>query len=82
MKFIVKWEEKGWIKALGLHHAFVALLGIGLGHLFGIGVFMAIFFIGWYASREWGGGVYPPATFEVMDFMAPVLVATLYMGIF
>ena len=83
-KFIFKQEEKGWFKALGLHHASLTFLLIAAGNFIsaGTGVFFAIFSIGWYASREYGTGPYPPVFFEYMDFISPSIVAVLYLIFF
>jgi hypothetical protein len=45
-------------------------------------VFSAVM-VGWYGSREWGGGnAYPPKSFEVMDFISPLAVALIYNLVF
>ena len=79
MKIIFK-KEKGWPHALGLHHVAATVGFITVGHLFGLGDYMAVFSIGWYLSREYKefhdrrGG-----EFEIMDFLSPALTATLYL---
>jgi len=76
-----KWlfgHKDTWFKNFGLHHASVTAVVIALGHLIGLGSLMAAIMVGWYASREYGGQTYPPKSFEVMDFVAPVLVAIIY----
>lgn len=40
---------------------------------------MAIFFMGWYASREYGNGPKPPATFEILDFLSPAVISVGYL---
>ena len=79
MKLIFMPPYKNWFKGLGLHHASIVLGSVIVAHFIGVGDFMAIFGIGWYASREWGWGVYPPSTFEVMDFVSPAIVSSLYL---
>tara|TARA_R110000772_G_C13310276_1_gene440177 strand:- start:20124 stop:20384 length:261 start_codon:yes stop_codon:yes gene_type:complete len=79
VKIIVKIEQKGWFKGLGLHHASITLAAIIIGHILGFGAFMAIFFMGWYASREYGNGPKPPATFEILDFLSPAVISVGYL---
>jgi|TARA_R110000803_G_scaffold70436_2_gene133362 hypothetical protein len=78
----VFWQPyKSTFKKLGLHHASITAVAIGLGHLIApqMGHVMAVFCLGWYGSREWGGGnAYPPKSFEVMDFCAPLAVSLTY----
>lgn len=76
----VKIEQKGWFKGLGLHHALIVAFGILLGYYIGIGDFMAAFGVGWYACKEYGQQIYPPKTFEVMDFVSPFMVAFIYLN--
>jgi len=77
-KFIVKTDQKGWFKGYGLHHASLTALCILLFSMVGMGDFGAAFAVGWYASREYGGP-YPPAVFEVFDFVSPLMVALIYL---
>lgn len=79
-KLIVKMEQKGWFKGAGLHHASIVAFGILLGHYIGIGNFMAAFGVGWYACKEYGPKIYPPKTFEIMDFVSPFMVAFIYLN--
>lgn len=82
MKFIIKWEQKGRFKALGLHHAAVAALFIYISHEFGFGDYGAAAIIGWYARHEYGHGPKPPKVFEILDFVSPVIVSGLYFYLF
>jgi len=81
-KFIVKTDQKGWFKGYGLHHASLTVLCILLFSMVGMGGFGAAFAVGWYASREYGNGPYPPAVFEVFDFVSPLMVALIYNLVF
>lgn len=83
-RFIFKPEQKGWFRALGLHHAFVTLLAIAIGHLIHpySGAYIAAFMTGWYLQREWGGGILPGLEFEYMDFISPALLSTAYLIVF
>jgi ABC-type antimicrobial peptide transport system permease subunit len=79
MKIIFK-KEKGWLKALGLHHAAITLIVLSIGHFIGIGDFLAAFAIGWYGCKEMSGQVFPlPQYFEIMDFISPALVSIIYL---
>jgi len=80
-KLIVKIDQKGWFKGLGLHHASIVAFGILLGSLLGIGGFMAAFGAGFYACKEYGPQIYPRAYFEIMDFASPLIVAIIYLAI-
>lgn len=79
MKIVIKWKEKGWFAALGLHHGLLTAACIFIFSLFGVGWFGAVFAIGWYAQREYGNGPYPPKTFEIMDFMSPLIIGLVYL---
>jgi len=79
-KLIMK-KEKGKLQALGLHHAGLTALAILIGHLLGFGDFMAAAACGVYFRNEWGSQLKPPETFEYMDFIAPVVVAILYLSV-
>jgi len=83
-KFIIDIKSKGWFRGMGLHHASLTFLLIAAGHFIsaGIGGFLAVFAIGWYASREYGTGIYPPVFFEIMDFVSPAIIAGLYLIFF
>jgi hypothetical protein len=81
-ELIVKIDKKGWFKGCGLHHAAIVAFVILLGHYVGFGEFLAAFGVGWYGSREYGGGTYPPNSFEVMDFASPLIVALIYNLVF
>lgn len=81
-KFIFMPPAKGWFKGLGLHHASLTAILIAALTTVGLGWFGAAFAIGWYGSREWGWDIYPPKTFEVMDFVSPTVVAVLYLVIY
>lgn len=80
-KFVFKLEQKGWFKALGLHHARIALIPAVVGLLFTyfgftvLGAFISSGGFWWYASREYGNGPKPPKEFEVMDFVSPAVVS-------
>ena len=80
--FIFNPSKKGWLKALGLHHALISVGWILFFSLFNIGWFGAAWSAGWYGSREYGNGPYPPKTFEYMDFMAVVVVNILYFTLY
>ena len=79
-ELIVKIDKKGWFKGCGLHHAAIVALVILLGHYVGFGEFMAAFGVGWYGCKEYGGQIYPPKVFEVMDFVAPAMVSLIYLA--
>ena len=81
MKIVFKKPNANWFHGLGLHHASIVLFVVGLGHFIGMGHFMAIFAIGWYASREWGWDIYPPRTLEVLDFISPAVISIIYLWI-
>jgi hypothetical protein len=76
----VFWQPyKSTFKKLGLHHASITLVITAIGHLIGLGTVFSAVMVGWYGSREWGGGnAYPPKSFEVMDFASPLAVALIY----
>lgn len=80
-KMIFMPSHKGWFKGLGLHHASITVGWIMLGWIFGIGWFGGACAIGWYGQREYGNGPYPPRTFEVMDFVSPVLTSLIYFAL-
>lgn len=86
-KFVFKLEQKGLFKALGLHHACIALIPLGLGLVcayFGfevLGAVIASWGLWWYASREYGNGPYPPKEFELMDLVSPAIVSLSYFPI-
>jgi len=79
---------------LGLHHASITIgfiLAFGLifkiiGLIFGLisfsfwigGQVGAVWGAGWYCSREYGNGPYPPRSFELMDFVSPLIVCILF----
>lgn len=81
MKIIFMPPYKSWFKGLGLHHASIALIPCAVGYCLAFmgyvaaGVFVCAGGLWWYASREWGWGVYPPKTFEIMDFVSPAGVS-------
>lgn len=79
MRIIFMPPYKSWFKGLGLHHALIIGVAIGIGDMFGFGPFMAAFGIGWYASREWGWDIKPPKTFEIMDFLSPAMLGAGYL---
>ncbi len=78
---VFKLDQKGWFKALGLHHTFVTLLAISTGHFIHshVGAYLAVLMTGWYLQREWGSGLLPGPTFEYMDFISPALLSTAYL---
>jgi hypothetical protein len=80
----VFWQPyKSLFKQLGLHHASITAVVILIGSLVGAGSVMSAVMVGWYGSREWGGGnAYPPKSFEVMDFASPLIVALIYNLVF
>jgi hypothetical protein len=79
----VFWQPyKSTFKKLGLHHASITLVITMLGHLIGLGHIFSAVMVGWYGSREYGAGTYPPKSFEVMDFVAPLMVALIYNLVF
>lgn len=84
-KFIFKLEQKGLFKALGLHHASVALIPALVGLVFTyfgytvLGAFITSWGFWWYASREYGNGPYPPKEFEIMDFVSPAIVSVSFL---
>ena len=80
----VFWQPyKSTFKKLGLHHASITLVITAIGHLIGLGTVFSAVMVGWYGSREWGGGnAYPPKSFEVMDFISPLAVALIYNLVF
>jgi len=80
-KIVFKLDQKGWLKALGLHHALVVFLITAVGHFIHlyVGAYLTVLMTGWYLQREWGGGVLPGPVFEVMDFVGPALVSTAYL---
>tara|TARA_R110002126_G_scaffold226660_3_gene371360 strand:+ start:1481 stop:1765 length:285 start_codon:yes stop_codon:yes gene_type:complete len=79
----VFWQPyKSTFKKLGLHHASITAVVILIGSLVGAGSVMSAVMVGWYGSREYGGGTYPPNSFEVMDFISPLIVALIYNLVF
>jgi hypothetical protein len=79
----VFWQPyKSLFKQLGLHHASITLVITALGHLIGLGTVFSAVMVGWYGSREYGAGTYPPKSFEVMDFISPLIVALIYNLVF
>ena len=79
-KIIFQPEVKGPLKALGLHHASLVTVTIGIAHLVGFGGYMALIWIGWYARQEWGSNHFIiPKTIELMDFLSPALVCGAYL---
>lgn len=81
-KIIFMPAYKNWFKGLGLHHASVVAALTLACHFIGIGSLGAAFGMGWYASREWGLDIYPPRTFEIMDFVSPAIVSITYLVAF
>jgi hypothetical protein len=77
LKIVIK-KDKGWFKALGLHHAAITAIFILITHLFGFGDYGAAIMIGWYARHEYGYGPKPPKVFEILDFLSPVIVSGFY----
>ena len=79
MKMIFQPEKKGWLKSLGLHHAALAFILIGAGHLVALGYEAAIFALAWYGAREYKELEHRRYTaFEIMDFVSPLIVAVSY----
>jgi len=78
-KFIFMPPYKNWFTGLGLHHAAITIAFILILSFIGLGDFAAAFSIGWYGQREYGLGIYPPKTFEVMDFASPATISILYL---
>ena len=78
--FVIKWKQKGWFKALGLHHGLLTAACILIFSPFGIGWFGAACAVGWYASHEYGSGPYPPKKFEILDFTTPLAVSLAYLN--
>lgn len=83
-KLVFKLEQKGYFKALGLHHGSISLILLGISLLVAwlgspiLGAFIVSIPFGWYGSREYGNGPYPPKTFEFMDFVSPAIVSIAY----
>ena len=83
-KFIFKPDQKGWLKALGLHHAAIACAAIVVGHLIHpmLGNAMAMFLPGMYFGREYKEfEIRANNGFETMDFVSPLLVGLAYLYI-
>jgi len=80
-KFVFKLEQKGLLKALGLHHASVMAAWVASCHFMGIGYVGALTGIGWYGCREYGNGPYPPKEFEILDFVSPLIVGLGYLAL-
>ena len=79
MKMIFQPDKKGWFKALGLHHAALAFILIGVGHLVSLGYEASIFALAWYGAREYKELELRRYTaFEIMDFVSPTIVAVSY----
>tara|TARA_R110001632_G_scaffold2618_4_gene11562 strand:- start:1547 stop:1822 length:276 start_codon:yes stop_codon:yes gene_type:complete len=81
-KWLFMQPKKSLFKQLGLHHACITAGFILLFSFIGLGTPASIFWVGWYASREWGWDIYPPKNFEVMDFISPLAVALIYNLVF
>jgi hypothetical protein len=80
MKFIIAWDEKGFLKGAGLHHAALAVILIGLGHIVGLGYEAAIFALAWFGAREYKEFEFRKSSaFEVMDFLSPAVVCAAYL---
>lgn len=77
-KFIINIKGKGWFKGLGLHHAAIVAAALYAASPLGWSDAVAYIGIGWYGSREYGNGPYPPKTFEIMDFVSPLIVIWIY----
>ncbi len=83
-KFIFKPKQKGWLKALGFHHAAIACAAIIVGHLINpsISNAMAMFLPGMYFGREYKEfEIRSNNGFETMDFVSPLLVGLIYLYI-
>lgn len=82
MKLIIKIQDKGWFRGLGLHHTIAPILSITICHFFitpYLAAFFAIWWMGWYGRHEWGWGIFtPPKLFEIMDFLSPALIGVAY----
>ena len=89
IKFIVKPDQKGWFKALGLHHAGLALVPLAIGLILlyfnmpVIGAFISSFGGWFYMGREIkehrlrsDGG------FEIMDFISPFIISLVFLIIY
>lgn len=79
-ELIVDFNKKGWFKGAGLHHASIGIVAILIGHLLGFGTVAAGIVIGWYGCKEYGGQIYPPKVFEIMDFASPLVVSIAYLN--
>lgn len=88
IKFIFNPDQKGWFKALGLHHAGVALITVAVGLLclhfdmFVLGAFISAFGGWFYAGREWKEKELRRNGFEIMDFVSPFVVSLIYLGVY
>lgn len=73
-------DKKGWLKALGLHHALIAASFIFINHFLTFGDYAAVAAFSWYASKEYKEYTYRGSNrFEIMDFLSPALVAINYL---
>jgi len=77
--FAIKWKEKGWLQALGLHHGSITAGVILAFHLIGLGWYAAAFMPGWYLQREWGNKIFPRKPFEILDFATSLFVGLIYL---
>jgi hypothetical protein len=81
----VFWQPyKSTFKKLGLHHASITLVITAIGHLIGLGT-CVLSRDGWVVrlkSRVGRRERYPPKSFEVMDFVSPLIVALIYNLVF
>lgn len=81
MKFIIAWDEKGWFKALGLHHAAMSIGIIAIFHFLGLGDFGAGVALGGYLFRELKENELRDRI-EIMDFLSPALISVFYLVFF
>ena len=78
-RFVIKWDQKGWFRALGLHHACVTMIVIFIGHHLGVGRDAGAIMVGWYLQREWGPNIKPRTPFEILDFVLPLIAWLTYL---
>lgn len=75
IKFIIKTQEKGWFRGLGLHHALIVAGLIAVFHWFGLGAWAGMFGVGMFFGREYKEyEIRNNRGFEILDFLSPLLV--------
>lgn len=89
INFIVKLDQKGWFKGLGLHHASIAIIPLAIGLIllyFNMPVLGAFF-------SSWGGWFFmgrelkeseirSSGGFEIMDFISPFIISLIFLVIY